>query len=95
MNCFGWNCQGASGKPTVRELGELTRATKSRIVFLCETRQKAEKVRHLRGRLSLRGFAGVDSDGLSGDLALFWCDQLKVEVQSMCERNIDVHVGIT
>jgi hypothetical protein len=95
MNCFGWNYRGAGGKPTSCELGELTRATKSRIVFLCETRQKAEKIRRLRGRLGLRGFAGVDSDGLSGGLALFWCDQLKVEVQSMCERYIDVHVRIT
>jgi hypothetical protein len=64
-------------------------------VFLSETRQKAERVRRLRSRLGLRGFLGVDSDGLSGGLALFWCDQLHVEVQSSCERYIDVHVRIT
>uniref|UniRef100_A0ACD5ZTU9 Uncharacterized protein n=1 Tax=Avena sativa TaxID=4498 RepID=A0ACD5ZTU9_AVESA len=65
------------------------------LVFLCETRLKAEKVRRLRGRLGLRGFAGVDSDGLCGGLALFWNDQLIVEVQSMCERFIDVHVRLS
>jgi hypothetical protein len=61
-------------------------------VFLSETRQKAERVRRLRGRLGLRGFTGVDSEGLSGGLALFWWDQLHVEVISSCERYIDVHV---
>jgi endonuclease/exonuclease/phosphatase family metal-dependent hydrolase len=65
------------------------------MVFLCETRQKAEKVKRLRGRLGLRGFTGVDSDGLSGGLALFWCDQIKVEVQSQSERFIDVHVQLS
>jgi hypothetical protein len=44
--------------------------------------------------LGLRGFVGVDSDGLSGGLALFWNDQLIVEIQSMCERYIDVHVRL-
>jgi hypothetical protein len=63
--------------------------------FLCETRQKAEKVRRLRGRIGLKGFVGVDSDGLTGGLALFWNDQIKVEVQSVCERYIDVHVRLS
>jgi hypothetical protein len=94
MNCFGWNCRGAGNNPTVRELCDLVRETRSCIVFLCETRQKAERVRCLRGRLGLRGFTGVDSDGLSGGLALFWSDQIHVEDQSSCERFVDVHVRI-
>ena len=76
MNCLSWNCRGVGNKPTVRDLVALVRATESKIVFLCETRQSAEKVRRLRARLGLRGFAGVDSVGLSGGLALFWCDQM-------------------
>jgi hypothetical protein len=95
MNCLGWNCRGVGGKPTVRDLGEITRATKASMIFLCETRQKVEKVRRLRGRLGLRGFTGVDSEGLSGGLALFWNDQIHVEVQSQCERYIDVHVRLS
>ncbi|KAM0880049.1 hypothetical protein ACQ4PT_033835 [Festuca glaucescens] len=78
----------------VRELGDLTRATQANLVFLCETRQKVEKVRRLKGRLGLRGFEGVDSDGLNGGLALFWDDRLKVEVQAKCERYIDVHIRL-
>jgi hypothetical protein len=49
-------------------------------------------MRRLRHRLGLRGFAGVSSNGMSGGLALFWHDQLIVEVQSINERYIDAYV---
>jgi endonuclease/exonuclease/phosphatase family metal-dependent hydrolase len=50
------------------------------------------KLRRLCHRLGLRGFAGVSSNGLSGGLALYWHDQLSVEVQSINERYIDAYV---
>uniref|UniRef100_A0ACD5Y7A5 Uncharacterized protein n=1 Tax=Avena sativa TaxID=4498 RepID=A0ACD5Y7A5_AVESA len=92
MNCFGWNCRGAGNKPTVHDLVAMVAATKARLVFLCETRQKANKVRRLRNRLGLRGFCGVDSDGLSGGLALFWCDEMS---KSISDRHIDAHIQIS
>lgn len=95
MNCLSWNCRGVGNKPTVRELGGLVKAAQAKIVFLCETMQAANKVRRLRGRLGLRGFAGVDSDGLSGGLALFWCDQMHVDVQTKNERYIDAYVRMS
>ena len=95
MNCLSWNCRGAANKPTVHELVGLARTTKANLVFLCETRIKAEKVRRLRGRLGLRGFAGCDSNGLSGGLALFWSDQIFVDVQEVNERYIDAYVRVS
>ncbi|KAM0873877.1 hypothetical protein ACQ4PT_037786 [Festuca glaucescens] len=40
----------------------------------------------------MTGFAGIDSDGLSGGLALFWHDSMYVEVKEVTERFIDVHI---
>ena len=37
----------------------------------------------------------VSSDGLSGGLALFWCESLRVEIQSANERFIDAYVRIS
>jgi hypothetical protein len=64
------------------------------MIFLCETRQKADKMKRLRGRLGLRGFAGIDSMGLSGGLALFWEENLIVDVQDVTHRYIDVFIQL-
>jgi hypothetical protein len=95
MNCFSWNCRGAGNKPTVRELENLVRNNRASIVFLCETRQKSDRIRRLRNRLRLRGFAGIDSEGLSGGLALFWHESLFVEIKEVTERFIDVHIRVS
>lgn len=83
---------------TVRELCTLVKEVGSRIVFfLCETRKKVERVRCLRNtpRLVLNGFAGVSSEGMSGGLALFWDESVRVEVLSMNERYIDAYVRLS
>jgi hypothetical protein len=45
--------------------------------------------------LGLRGFAGIDSEGLSGGLALFWDEKLEVDVQEVTKRYIDIHVRLS
>ena len=62
------------------------------IIFLCETRQKSVKVRRLCSRLGLVGFEGVDSDGMSGGLALFWHEIVHVEIKEANSRFIDAFV---
>jgi hypothetical protein len=52
-------------------------------------------MRKLRGRLGLKGFAGVDSAGMSGGLALFWHESIHVEVKDENERFIDVWMRVT
>jgi hypothetical protein len=49
-------------------------------------------MRRLRHRLGLKGFVGFSSNGLSGGLALYWHEQLSVDVQSINERYIDAYV---
>ena len=76
----------------VRDFIALIQSHCPRFVFLCETRQSAKKFSRLRSRLGLRGFCGIDSVGQSGGLALFWNDQLSVEIKEKKERFIDAHI---
>ena len=72
MNCIGWNCHRAGNAATVHELGVLQRTHQVKVIFLCETRQSCDRMKRLRNRLGLKAFVGVDCNGLSGGLALFW-----------------------
>jgi hypothetical protein len=63
-------------------------------VFLCETRQKAAKMRRIRARLGLQGFVGVDSNGLSGGLAFFWHESCVVDILDKDDRYIDAMVRL-
>jgi hypothetical protein len=69
MNCISFNCRGAGNNPTVRELAHISRIWSPRLLFLCETRQSVSKMRRLRHRLGLKGFAGFSSTGLSKGVA--------------------------
>ena len=72
----------------------LAKVIVSKLVFLCETRQKEDKMRRLRGRLGLKGFTSVDSNGLSGGLALFWHESLIIDILDKDDRYIDVAVRL-
>jgi hypothetical protein len=79
----------------VRELATLSQVWCPKLFFLCETRQNKNKLRRIRHRLGLKGFAGFSSDGLSGGLALFWHEHVSVEIQSINERVIDAYVCLS
>jgi exonuclease III len=79
----------------VRELATLSRVWSPNLVFLCETRQNKNKMRLLRNKLGLKGFVGFSSVGLSGGLALFWHENVSVEIQSINERVIDAYVRLS
>jgi hypothetical protein len=49
----------------------------------------------MKQRLGLIGFAGQDSDGLSGGLALFWHESVFVDVKEITARFIDVHIRLS
>jgi hypothetical protein len=52
-------------------------------------------MRRLRGRLGLKGFTGVDSNGLSGGLALYWHESIYMDVKEATDRYIDVWIRIS
>jgi hypothetical protein len=86
---------GSGNKPIVRDLVALSKKAQAKLIFLCETRQKVEKIKRMRSRLGLRGFTGIVSNGMSGGFALFWVDSLAVDVQEVTERYIDVFVQLS
>jgi hypothetical protein len=90
MNCLSLNCRGAGNAATIHEVGVLLKTHIPKMVFLCETPQKSDRMARYKGRLGLRGFAGFDSDGMSGGLALYWHESLQVEVKDANARFIDV-----
>jgi hypothetical protein len=49
-------------------------------------------MRCLRTRFGLRGFDGIDSEGMSGGLALYWHESLNIEVIEVTARYIDALV---
>ena len=65
MNFISWNCRGGGNTRIVRELATLAQSHSPTFVLLCETWQKERKMRRLHGRLGLKGFEGVDSNGMS------------------------------
>jgi hypothetical protein len=71
MRCIWWNCRGLGNPETVRELHDLVRLEAPAVVFLSETKITAERVRGMTRLLGFAGCLAIDSDGLSGGLALF------------------------
>jgi hypothetical protein len=71
MNCLSLNCRGCGTAATIRDLDVLIKTHIPKLIFRCETRQKADRVAKLKRRFGLSGFASCDSDGMSGGLALF------------------------
>jgi endonuclease/exonuclease/phosphatase family metal-dependent hydrolase len=76
----------------VRDLTVLQRTYNSQVLFLSETRQSSDRMRRLHTRLGLRGFSGVDTEGQSGGLALFWHESVLMDVKEKNPRFIDAHV---
>ena len=91
MNVLSWNCREGGNTRTVRELATICQSHSPSMVFLCETRQRADKMKKMRGRIGLKGYAGVDSNGMSGGLALYWHESYEVEIVDNTTRNLLIH----
>ena len=94
MNLISWNCRGGGNTRTVREVVTFIRSHSPVLVFLCETRQSKERMKKHRSRFGLKGFDGVDRNGNSGGLALYWHESLMVNVVFSNQRCIDAHVKL-
>jgi hypothetical protein len=49
----------------------------------------SDRVRNLKGRIGLNNCFIVDGVGKGGGLALFWCDEIKIQVLSYGLHHID------
>lgn len=94
MSCSFWNCQGLGSPLTVLSLGSLIRKSRPAVIFLSETRGSSQYIESLKRKFNLHGI-GVDSQGLSGGLALLWDRRITVELGSFSKNHIDARVKLT
>ncbi|KAH7857525.1 hypothetical protein Vadar_013640 [Vaccinium darrowii] len=72
--------QGIGRSLTVRALRNFAKNRRPSIVFLMETKNKANKVDRIRRSLNFSNSVYVDPCGLSGGLALWWNSNISVDI---------------
>jgi hypothetical protein len=90
MILISWNCRGIGHPQTVRDLCQLVKDKKPSILFLIETISQKHKMEWLRVRLGFEGLLAVDPVGRSRGLALFWKEDVGLEIQNYSHRHITV-----
>jgi exonuclease III len=90
MSILGWNCRGLGLPQTVQELVRLIRTYRPLIVFICETRQGENKIKELKCRLGLKFCTSHVGKGKGAGIALYWDEQVDLEVLALGPRFIDV-----
>jgi hypothetical protein len=92
MSILSWNCYGMGQPRTVQELVQLVHTTAVKIVFISETRQHRDRVNNIKGRLGMNNCFVVDGVGRGGGLALYWNDEIKIQVLSYGLHHVDTLV---
>lgn len=92
MSLLCWNCRGAGKPATVRELRDLTRQLAPSIVCIVETQIEGSRVENMVGSLGYEKSFAVSSSGRSGELGIFWNEEINLEVIGYYEYHIDVLV---
>ncbi|KAM1172357.1 hypothetical protein ACFX2G_022945 [Malus domestica] len=93
MNLLVWNCRGLGNPRKVQALQDIIQQKDPKLVFLCETKCKAEFLNGLRIKLGFRRVFGVSSNGQSRGLGLFWSGDINLIIISSSERFIDSEIG--
>ncbi|KAL6145755.1 hypothetical protein ACLB2K_056440 [Fragaria x ananassa] len=87
MDILSWNCRGICGDSTVRPVKDLITQNRRQIVFLCET-----KIGNTRTFEHLRLSLGFAQGFVSGGLAAFWNDDVKVLIGTSSLHHIDMEI---
>ena len=93
MNLLSWNCQGLGAALTVHNLKEECLRIKPQLVFLMETKQKSRRVRKVRRKCCFSEEWIVEPNGKSGGLALWWSEELTVNIL-FSSKNI-IHTSLS
>ncbi|KAL9681016.1 hypothetical protein QQ045_012797 [Rhodiola kirilowii] len=92
MRALSWNCRGLGHPRSVRELTELVRVYRQKIVGLSETKMDSRRISSIQNKLGFSyGFA-VDSRGAAGGIALWWSEDLNITLISYSDLHIDALV---
>lgn len=89
MNILSWNCRGLENLRTVQDLYRMIKEKCLGLVFLMETKLRRIKMEWIRCKLGFQNLFVVDSVGKGGGLALFWRDDIQVDIQNFSPRHIN------
>lgn len=81
MVILSWNVQGIGRPLTLQILRGLCTTHRPLVVFLLETKNKRNTLERIRKSLQFHGSSYVDPIGRSGGLALWWKEQVDLDVR--------------
>ncbi|KAG7593940.1 Ribonuclease H-like superfamily [Arabidopsis thaliana x Arabidopsis arenosa] len=84
-----WNCQGLGSTLTVPRIKEILAEFSPNILFLMETKNQDDVVSHAFESMGFVHKFTVPPQGLSGGLALFWKNDVLLEILSSSQNFID------
>jgi exonuclease III len=92
MSILSWNCRGLGNPRAVRDLRQLVREKKPKLVFIVETKMHHHRLDFLKAKLGMENLFGVDSVGKGGGLCLLWKNGVEVNIQNYSRRHINAEV---
>ena len=88
MSLIAWNCQGFGAPLAVSHLREEVRKARPQLVFLMETKQQEKFLERKRRSMEFEESWYVSPMGKSGGLALWWKEDLTVNILSSSKNVI-------
>ena len=92
MSLLCWNCRGIGSDPTIQELREFANKFAPRVRCIVETQLSGERVENLKSTLGFDSSFDVDASGRSGGLAMFWNNEINIEILGYSKYHIDGRV---
>ncbi|XWS65235.1 hypothetical protein CRYUN_Cryun05aG0074800 [Craigia yunnanensis] len=89
MKAISWNYQGIGPALTVQALRKLRRKYGPNLIFLMETKNGRKVLEKVRGSMRYVNSYYMDPEGLSGGLALWWDDKVRVKILEATKNCID------
>ena len=92
MSLLSWNYRGLGNQQTVRTLVKVINKQDPNTVFLMETKSSLHWMLKLRALCKYKNGLIVPSRGSSGGLALFWKQEIGLDIQTYSHSHIDAWI---
>ncbi|CAH9086594.1 unnamed protein product [Cuscuta epithymum] len=95
MSLISWNCRGLGNAKTMQGFSDLTYSHRPDIFFLMETKLCSLRAKDVLYKHGYSNFAGADSAGSNGGLALGWNDDVNLQVTQVNNNYIDCLIKLS